>query len=193
MNPPASRQVREPLVDGMLLHQRREPPHDVEHSSRDQAVRLVIVGQHDQLRADFHRLVQRHAPLDAQGLRLVTGAGDDIALPAGDHRPAYVRGIQRLFDGREERIAVHVRDCPRKGINRQRLSGFGHARRNSAASVRGQDVMERWFRYVSGPKSRPCRSGCADMNSTQHDDSPAAGISRPYTHRVTTAAPESGG
>ncbi len=183
MNPPASRQVREPLVDGMLLHQRREPPHDVEHSSRDQAVRLVIVGQHDQLRADFHRLVQRHAPFDAQGLRLVAGAGDDIAFPAGDHRPAHVRRVQRLFDGREERVTVHVRDGPREGIDCQRLSGVRHARRNSAAQVRGQDVMERWFRYVSGPKSRPCGSGCADMNSPQHDDSRAAGIFRPYTPR----------
>ncbi len=177
MHPLASGQIGESLVDGMLLHQRREPPHNVEHPFRDQAVRLVIVREHDQIRTDPDRLVQRYAPLDAQGLRLVAGTRDDVAFLARDHRPAPVRGIQRLFDGREERVPVQVRDGAWKGINHQRLCGVRHACRNSADAVSGQDDTERWFRYVPGSRYWLRTSGCADMISAHRNDSCTAGSS----------------
>ena len=113
-DPSHAGQVREPLVDRILLHRGRVAVHDREHPLREQAVGLVVAGQDHQLGTAPPRLVQRHAAPDPQGLRLVTRAGDDPALPAAHHRPPAQLRVQRLFHGSEKRVAVHVQDRARK-------------------------------------------------------------------------------
>ena len=113
--PRVFRDVQVGLVERQRLHQRRDAAIDIEHLLRHGAV-LREVGAHDHQRwAQPDRAGHRDRRTHAERARLVARGGDDAALvgvAADDHRPAAEVGVVALFDGRVERVHVHVKDAP---------------------------------------------------------------------------------
>jgi len=96
------------IVERGAFHGRREVHEDALDAAGEVGVVLVLSGDDDGLGAEAQRVAETHGCAHAAGLGIVAGAGDHAA--AHQHRLAAQTRVERLLDGGEEGVHVHVDD-----------------------------------------------------------------------------------
>lgn len=106
--PAHARDVRECFVDGVLFHLGGEAPYDGKHPPGKKAVRFIVGGQDNELRAEGLCLMERDAAFDAHSFGGIAGAGHNPPLSScDDGLPTQFR-VNGLLTGCEEGIAVDM-------------------------------------------------------------------------------------
>jgi hypothetical protein len=108
--------VEKGLIDGNLLHQRRQPLQNRHHPPRHRRI-LAVARRHDeQRRAESQRLAHRHGGVDPQPPRRIGAGGDDAATfgPAADRkRLAAQSRVAQFLDRTEEGVEIEMDDLAR--------------------------------------------------------------------------------